>query len=188
MEKLILASASERRSELLGKLKIPFTVITPDVDESVRDQEDPVTYVERVSRDKALSVFENNPDCTVIGADTIVFNEGKILGKPKTPDEAYDMVRSLSGKSHSVITGVTIVKKESGTVSFHVKTEVVFDDVPDEEILSYVKTSEPYDKAGGYAIQGAAGKYIKSIIGCYYNVMGFPLNEIYRHLLTLNIS
>ncbi|MBN2853810.1 MAG: septum formation inhibitor Maf [Clostridia bacterium] len=188
MGKLILASGSKRRIELLHKLDIPFEVIVPDVDESVYENEDPFDYVTRVSRDKAYSVFKCHSDCAVISADTIVFN-GKILGKPKDREEAYQMIRSLSGKSHNVITGVTMIEKRSGEVhSFHVITEVIFDTIPDDDILSYIQTDEPYDKAGGYAIQGTAGKFIRRINGCYYNVMGFPLNEIYRRMMTLNIS
>jgi len=187
LRELILASSSPRRAQLIKLLNIPYKIIIPNnVDESILVKENHIDYVLRISKEKSESIYNDN--FVVISADTIVFN-GEILGKPKNKVEAYNMIKSLSGKTHSVITGVTIIDQLTTKKSnFYVETKVTFDKVPEKEIHNYVESKEPYDKAGGYAIQGEAFKFIKSINGCYYNVMGFPLYEIYKHLKKFDIS
>ena len=184
MKKLILASKSPRRHEILEILKIPFKVEVPIIDETPFLNEDPYKYVIRISNEKATSVYNSNP---VIAADTIVYYK-RIYGKPKDKQQAYRMIKDLSGKTHKVITGVTIIDENNNKDSFYVITKVAFDKIKETEILNYINLKEPYDKAGGYAIQGEAAKFIKEIKGCYYNVMGFPINEIYKRLKRMNIS
>ncbi|MCK5811804.1 MAG: septum formation protein Maf [Clostridiales bacterium] len=182
MEHLILASGSPRRQELLNKLHIPFSIVIPSIDETPLIGENELDYVRRMAKSKADVVKKQYPGHLVIGADTIVYN-GKILGKPANKEQAYDMISQLQGKTHSVLTGVSMGVNQMET--FVVKTLVTFVKMSDTEIMTYVKSREPYDKAGGYAIQGEASKYIKSINGCYYNVMGFPLSLINAQLKKL---
>lgn len=188
MRKLILASSSPRRAQLIKLLSMSYNIIAPNIDETALINENHIEYVLRISKEKAESIYSDRNDFLVIGADTIVFN-GKILGKPKDKFHAYNMIKNLSGKTHSVITGVTILDNLTAKKSiFYVETKVTFDRISKEEINKYVESNEPYDKAGGYAIQGDAFKFIKSINGCYYNVMGFPLYEIYKNLKKFDIS
>ncbi len=182
MEHLILASGSPRRQELLNKLHIPFSIVIPSVDEIPFVGENYLDYVKRMAKNKANAVKKQYPGHLVIGADTIVYN-GRILGKPANKEQAYDMLSQLQGKTHSVLTGVTMGINSMET--FVVKTLVTFYTISKKEMLDYVDSEEPYDKAGGYAIQGEAGKFIKSINGCYYNVMGFPLSKINEQLKKL---
>ncbi len=179
MEHLILASGSPRRQELLNKLHIPFSIVIPSIDETPLFGENHLDYVRRMAKSKANIVKKQYPGHLIIGADTIVYN-GKILGKPENKEQAYDMISQLQGKTHSVLTGVSMGIDYMET--FVVKTLVTFVKISEIEILTYIESNEPYDKAGGYAIQGEAGKYIKSINGCYYNVMGFPLSLINEQL------
>jgi len=184
LKTLVLVSKSPRRQEILKRLNIPFDIIEPIVDETPLAKENPYKYVIRISKLKAEYAFS---DKAVIAADTIVYKK-RIYGKPRNEKEAFEMIKRLSGKKHKVITGVTIINKEGVRTSFYVQTKVVFDKIGDKQIKEYIKTKESYDKAGGYAIQGEAAKFIKKINGCYYNVMGFPLNKINKMLLKMNIS
>ncbi len=179
MEHLILASGSPRRQELLNKLHIPFSIVIPSIDEIPLVGENYLDYVQRMAKNKAKAIRDKYPGHLIIGADTIVYN-GRILGKPDNKEQAYDMLSQLQGKTHSVLTGVTMGINSMET--FVVKTLVTFYTISKKEMLDYVDCEEPYDKAGGYAIQGEAGKFIKSINGCYYNVMGFPLSMINEQL------
>ena len=175
----ILASASPRRRELLGELIRDFEVIPSEVDEKLLDGESPEVHVLRLSREKALEVSRGNPGRWVLGADTVVIIDGEILGKPETPGEAERMLGMLSGRTHRVITGFAIVKGDEGViVNDAVESSVIFKDISRDEMDWYIRTSEPYDKAGGYAVQGKASFFIKEIRGSHTNVIGLPLCEV----------
>ena len=172
---IILASKSPRRKEILTIAGIKFGVITADVDENI-DEVNPERLVERLSFLKSSAVAENHPDALVIGCDTVVAINGEILGKPRDKADARRMLSLLSNNCHSVYSGVTVFYKGE-SFTFVEKTDVFFSLMTDIDIENYISTSEPYDKAGGYAIQGYTARYINKIQGCYYNVMGFPLNR-----------
>jgi len=175
----ILASASPRRRELLGALISDFEIIPSDIDEKPLDGESPEAHVLRLSSEKALEVSRENPGRWILGADTVVIIDGKILGKPDTPGEAERMLGMLSGRTHRVITGFAIMKGDEGvTVNDTVESSVIFKDISRDEMDWYIRTSEPYDKAGGYAVQGKASFFIKEIRGSYTNVIGLPLCEV----------
>ena len=179
--KLILASGSPRRKELLATLNMPFEVIVSDFDEKIDTRKPLVEEIKRLSYGKACSVFENNKDVIVIGADTIVTIENKVLGKPKDKEDAKRMLKELSNNVHTVITGVTIISSEK-CETFASSNKVYFDDLSNEEIEEYIATLEPMDKAGAYAIQGLGSKFIKKIEGDYYAIVGLPINQIYKKL------
>lgn len=179
MATFILASASPRRKELLELVGLSFEVIPGDVDEAFREGEAPKDHVLRLSREKALAVSAGRPGAWVLGADTIVLINGDVLGKPRTKDEAKGMLEKLNGRAHRVMTGFTILKKETGVaVSEAVESTVVFKDMLPEEIEWYAATEEPYDKAGGYAVQGRGASLIREVRGSYTNVVGLPLCEV----------
>ncbi len=179
--KIILASASPRRQELLKLITDEFEVITADVDESFDSSKAPEQIVMLLSEKKASAVAENYPDCTVIGADTVVVSEGKILGKPKSEEDSFSMLSSLSGKTHQVLTGVTVIKNGEKDI-FYVSSDVKFFDLTDEEILAYIKTGEPADKAGSYGIQGKGSFLVEKINGDYFNIVGLPIAQLKKHL------
>ena len=180
MTQLILASTSSRRQEILKKANIPFVILPPDMNEEAYDKSDPKSMVCELAKNKALSVLNKvNDDDIVLGVDTIVYIDNVVLGKPADRADAKKMMQMLSGRKHSVISGVCLIGKNGFIKNFHVETEVVFNKLDENEIEDYINTDEPYDKAGGYAIQGLASKFIAGINGCYYNVMGLPLSEIY---------
>jgi septum formation protein len=179
IHKFILASASPRRKELLELVGLEFEVVPGDVDEDFHETETPRDHVMRLSREKALAVSAIYPDAWVLGADTIVLVNGEILGKPRTKDEAREMLRKLSGRSHRVLSGFTVLKKTGGAVfTDAVESMVVFKNLSADEIEWYVGTDEPYDKAGGYAAQGMGASLIREIRGSYTNVVGLPLCEV----------
>ena len=185
--KIILASKSPRRKEILENLELDFEIITADTNEDSQIS-DPQKLVEELAFRKAdavknLLISENkySSDLAIIGCDTVVANGDDILGKPKDRKDAGLMLKSLSGKKHRVISGLAILKGEKTFVSNEV-TEVLFDNLSEEEIENYVKTGESDDKAGGYAVQGLASKFIKGINGCYFNVVGLPVNLFYNAL------
>lgn len=190
MEKsIVLASGSPRRRELLTMLFDEFEVIVSDCEETVTSQE-PEKVTEELALQKAEAVAGNllcrTDPVIVIGADTVVSIDGKILGKPVDQQQAVDMLRMLSGKCHNVSTGVALVGVEDGrqiwVKSFSGTTEVRVAELTEEEINSYVNTSEPYDKAGAYGIQGKFGKHIQGIKGDYNNVVGLPVHRLYQEL------
>ena len=181
MKEIILASASPRRRELLALAGVDFTVQTADVEEETAPGLTPAETVKQLAEIKAAAVAEKNPSCTVIGADTVVASEGKILGKPKTREEAYEMLGSLSGKTHHVYTGVCIMNGEEKTV-FAEETAVTFYELSDDEIYSYVDTGDCYDKAGAYGIQSGGCTLVKKIDGDYFNVVGLPVARLVRGL------
>lgn len=179
IRKLILASASPRRKELLELAGLDFDVVPGDVDEAFHERETPRDHVMRLSREKALAVSEGHPEAWVLGADTIVLVDGEVLGKPQSKNEARAMLRKLSGRAHRVLSGFTILRKAGGTVfTDAVESLVVFKDLSADEIEWYAGTDEPYDKAGGYAAQGMGASLIREIRGSYTNVVGLPLCEV----------
>lgn len=176
---LVLASKSPRRKELLSLITEDFVIKTADVDESLPNNIKPDKAVEYLSRIKA-EPFDNGED-TVIGADTVVAVDGIILGKPKNRDDAYNMLKLLSGKYHSVFTGVTVISPQK-IITFSVETKVKFFDLTDNEIKAYINTSEPFDKAGGYGIQGKGCLLVERIEGDYFNVVGLPVSALNKVL------
>ncbi len=184
---VILASASPRRIELIKKITDDFTVIPSSADESI-DNNVPTDEIPLIlSSRKALSIAKDHKDSVVIGCDTVVIANNEVLGKPKDKDDARRMISMLSGISHKVITGVTVIK-DKNTISFSETTVVRFRPLTEQEIEEYISCDEPYDKAGGYAVQGIAGKFVEELIGDYYNVVGFPVNRIRTTLQSIGIK
>jgi septum formation protein len=174
---LILASASPRRRELLAQAGFTFDVAPADVPEIRKPGEDPIRFVTRLAREKAEAVISREdvpPDALILGADTIVLLDEEVLGKPRDPADAARMLRLLSGRTHQVITGVCLAKGRERQRAAEV-TFVRFTTLSDQEIEEYVATGEPLDKAGAYAIQGYASRWVPRIHGCYFNVVGLPL-------------
>lgn len=177
---LILASASPRRKALLSLFGIPFTVRAADIDETMDPEKPPFDEVARVSRSKALAVSRGEEDI-VIAADTIVVCQGKVLGKPHSEKEAAAMLRLLSGRDHQVMTGCTILFGDRAE-TFTEVTSLHFRPLSEKEILKYVQSGEPMDKAGSYGIQGGAALFCEKLEGDYYNVMGLPVCRLYETL------
>ena len=171
---LILASRSPRRSELLTAAGISFEVLAADIDETPLPNESPKAYVERLAIEKATAVLRLRPNARVLGADTTVTIDGEILAKPENPADATRMLRLLSGRVHDVHTGVAVVRA-SGCTSAVDTTRVWFEPMTDEDIAWYVASGEPVDRAGAYAIQGLASRFIGRIEGSYSNVVGLPV-------------
>lgn len=178
---LILASASPRRKELISLISKEVKIYPADVDESFDSSFDAETVPEMLSVRKAKAVAELFPEDTVIGSDTSVIIDGKILGKPKDEEDAKNMLRLLSGNTHKVITGCAIFKN-GRSLSFSETTEVIFYPLTEKEISDYVLTREPMDKAGAYGIQGYGSLLIKEIKGDYFNVVGLPVSKLSRIL------
>lgn len=177
---LVLASQSPRRSEILRAAGFDFTVRAVAVDESVLAGERPPDYVQRLAEMKARAI-EATDEETVLGADTTVVIEDEILGKPEDDDDARRMLRRLAGRRHEVLTGICLRRESRVTIDCG-RTAVWFSPMSEAEIEEYVASGEPMDKAGGYAIQGLASKFVERIDGCYFNVMGLPLSLVYRKL------
>jgi septum formation protein len=179
--KLILASASPRRAEILRTVGWPFAALAVDIDESRRSGEEAPTYVERVARAKADAAALRAPGSTILGADTVVVIENEVLGKPLDDEDARRMLRLLRDRWHQVLTGVALVNGETGSSKVaHEVTEVRFAEMSEDEINWYVATGEPQDKAGAYAIQGQGARFIKEIRGDYFNVVGLPVRLLYN--------
>ncbi len=181
MSRLVLASASPRRRELMTLAGFDFEVITADVDEVLDPSLAPCELVMSLSFQKASAVAAENTDATVIGADTVVVLEGKVLGKPHSESEAVQMLRSLSGNTHEVYTGVCIIKGDK-VHKFYECTKVTFWPLEDELIAEYVASKDPMDKAGSYGIQGKGCVLVKGIEGDYFNVVGFPVSRFCREM------
>jgi len=171
---LILASRSPRRSELLNAAGIAFEILAADIDETPHAHESPVAYVERLATEKARAVLALRPDARVLGADTTVTIDGEILGKPADDADARRMLRLLNGRMHEVHTGVAIVSR-AGVRAAVDTTRVWFNAMTDDDIAWYIATGEPVDRAGAYAIQGFASRFIGRIEGSYSNVVGLPV-------------
>lgn len=184
MQTLILASSSPRRKELLENLKLPFEVFSSDVDESYNPELTPEEIVMELALRKAKFVAEKHPSAYVIGSDTVVVADGQVLGKPENTDEAVSTLKSLSGRTHAVYTGVSIFTPTEH-IEFYEKTDVVFWDLTDDEINGYVATGEPFDKAGAYGIQGFGSMLVKKINGDYFSVVGLPVSKTVRMLKKL---
>jgi len=182
--KIILASASPRRREILNQVGISFTVCVSGAAEELFSGS-PAEIVQALAAKKAEEVWRENPEALVIGADTVVVCDGKILGKPKERQDAAAMLKSLCGHTHEVFTGVAIRCQEE-QFEFFERTEVVIGKLSEEEMEAYLDTPEPYDKAGAYGIQGSFAKYITEIHGDFYNVMGLPISHLYRELKKRN--
>jgi septum formation protein len=183
---IVLASASPRRSELIDLARITSVVVPADKCEEPLAGEDPEEHVMRLSREKAQAVSETTAGRFFIGADTVVVLDDRIMGKPADEEQAFEMLLALSGRSHQVITGITVVDRETGVcLSRGVRTEVIFKDLTDQEIRDYIASGCPMDKAGAYAIQGGAVHFIRSINGSYTNVIGLPMTELYELLQEL---
>lgn len=182
MKKIILASNSPRRREILGKF-INFEAVTAEVEEDNDFYKSPQTLVMALAFEKANSVAAKHEDAIVIGADTVVEIEGEILGKPKSRDDAKRMMERLSGKPHKVITGFAIIDLSSDKkyMDYEV-TEVTFKDISADEIENYLNKAEYMDKAGAYGIQGDAALFVDKIKGDYLNIVGFPISKIYTVL------
>ena len=193
MEKksIILASGSPRRKELLLQIGIVPEIIVSHVEEKITSDV-PAEVVMSLAEQKAVDVAKNMPEGKVIlGSDTVVAADGKSLGKPKSHEEAYEMIRSLVGRSHQVYTGVCIVKKGAAdgkdtVVSFYDETDVQVSGMTEAEIREYADSEEPMDKAGAYAVQGFFARYIEGLRGSYANVMGLPVHLVYRKLKELD--
>ncbi|SDI70390.1 Maf family protein [Alteribacillus bidgolensis] len=186
MPSLLLASQSPRRKELLEQSGFSFHTQVSNASEEVDPGVPPSKTVEELALRKAEKVFSQNENETVLGADTIVVSDNTILGKPADEKEAREMLRKLSNHSHHVYSGTAILSKDVRKV-FHVKTEVVFYQLQEDLIESYLKTEEPYDKAGAYGIQGKGRLFVKAIHGDYFNVVGLPIARVARELEACNI-
>ena len=187
MARIILASSSPRRKELLQQLGWDFEIYSPDIDESVREREIVEHYVERLARDKAQAVLNQYPEAIVIAADTSLSFAGKIIGKPESKQHAFEIWSALSGQWHDVYSGVCVASR-SKVLSTVVRTQVEFQCLSHVEMEKYWATGEPVGKAGAYAIQGIAAQYIPQIQGSYSNVVGLPLYETVQLLESVRAS
>jgi septum formation protein len=188
--RLILASSSPRRAEVLRNAGFVFEIRPADVDETRRPHEAAEDYVRRVAQAKARAIAEparaDRERAIVIAADTIVLAEGQILGKPRDAEDARRMLRLFSGKTHEVLTALSVIDVPAAKEALHVeKTRVEFLKMSEEEIETYIQTGEPLDKAGAYGIQGIAGRFATRIEGCYFNVLGLPLSRLWTTLQSL---
>ncbi len=181
MSRFILASKSPRRQELIGYILSDHEVIVSDVEEILPEGIAPEAVPAYLAGIKAQAVAAEHPDDVVIGADTVVILDGDVLGKPKDQDDAFRMLRALSGKAHTVITGCAIIQNGEMT-TFADHTRVEFYPLSDREILDYIATGEPFDKAGAYGIQGKGSVLVKRIEGDFFNVMGLPVARLKREM------
>ncbi|MEM2136847.1 MAG: nucleoside triphosphate pyrophosphatase [Candidatus Methanomethylicia archaeon] len=184
---LILVSTSPRRIEILRKFKFKFTTIKPNVAEKIL--EDPIRTVEENSKNKVLASIDSNIIGLYMGVDTVICIDNEIIGKPKSFEDAYVILRKLSGRVHKVISGIYLHDNGKGLSNFkYVETMVAFRDLSDEEINWYISTGEPMDAAGGYKIQGLGAVLINWINGDYYNVIGLPITKIYLMIRELGYN
>lgn len=184
LNRFILASQSPRRADLLKFIIKDFTIQVSESEEIIDPRLNSQQLVMELAKEKALEVSLNNKDAYVLGFDTLVILDGQPLGKPKDKKDAFNMLKSLSGRSHLVVTGCAIIKGDY-VDKFSDEAVVTFNKVTDEEINEYLETGEPFDKAGAYGIQGYGARYIKEIKGDYYSVMGMPLQKLYNKLRRL---
>jgi septum formation protein len=179
---LVLASASPRRRQLLADAGVEFEIIESGIDEQRRPGESGPDFARRMACEKALAVSFRRPDALVLGADTIVEIDSEILGKPHDPPEARTMLRKLSGRAHQVLTGFALARAGQIVESAVIESGVMFRKLSRAEVERYIATNEPYDKAGGYAIQGDARDFIAAVEGSTANVMGLPIDEVLEAL------
>ena len=181
--KVILASASPRRKEILQNTKLNFDIQKSDIEEVILENESPEDMVVRLAYEKAFDVAKRNTDRLVIGADTIVALDNEVLGKPKDQNEAYQMIKRLSNKTHKVITGISLINlKENKIIKDYVVSFVTFKDLSEDSIKDYINTNESLDKAGAYGIQGYFAKYIREIQGEYTTIVGLPVGRLWHEL------
>jgi septum formation protein len=181
--RLVLASKSPRRAELLRRMGFVFDIVEPGIEENVPERGNPEDLVATLSAAKAEAVLSEVRDGWVVGADTIVVLDGEILEKPASPPQAAEMLGRLSGRTHTVFTGFTLIHAASGKrLSDVERTAVTFRSIEEWEIADYVSTGSPMDKAGAYGIQDRSGLFVDRIEGCFYNVVGFPLTRFYEAL------
>ena len=177
--KVILASASPRRKEILQNTKLDFDIQKSDIEEVILENESPEDMVVRLAYEKAFDVAKRNTDRLVIGADTIVALDNEVLGKPKDQNEAYQMIKRLSNKTHKVITGISLINlKENKIIKDYVVSFVTFKDLSEDSIKDYINTNESLDKAGAYGIQGYGALLVKNIQGDYFNIVGLPISKL----------
>ena len=188
--KLILASQSPRRKQILTRLNIPFGIIVSDVDESIFSSDgSPAGYAQELASIKCEDVSRNYTDYLVVGADTIVILDGNIMGKPSDKQDAMNMLQILSGDTHEVITAISIQYVQKNIIhTFFESTNVTFRQIPESHILTYVDSESPYDKAGSYGIQDWSAIFVEKINGCYDNVVGFPLSRFVFELKKIGIN
>jgi septum formation protein len=185
---ILLASGSPRRSELLSQAGIDFRVVVTDVDETRQGGESPESFVKRLAAEKALAgLHMSQTEMPVLGADTVVLLDDRILGKPASRQDAADMLRMMSNRGHQVLTAVALANAHEHVEVVLNSTRVVFDELPESFISWYTGTNEPMDKAGAYAIQGSAGQFISRVEGSYSGVMGLPLYETSKLLRVAGI-
>ena len=184
---IILASKSPRRRELLQLVGLDFSVVPSNADESAILEDDPAMLVRRLASVKCEAVKSARSDCLVIGADTIVVYDGQVIGKPTDAHDAKRILRLLSGKTHTVYSGLCVMTDEKKLVC-HDTTYVTFADLSDEVIDAYVATGDPLDKAGAYGIQGMFGMFVERIDGNYFNVIGMPLPRLYELMLSAGVD
>ena len=186
LKSIILASASPRRKQLLTQIGFDFSVVPSTIEEDLSLPLPPEAFTEHWARKKAKNVAENYPDSLIIGADTVVVLNGEIMGKPINEKDSVLMLRSLSGTTHEVITGVSLLLLESEIdITFNERTLVSFNTLNKNDILKYIHNYNPYDKAGSYGIQDGFSIHIHKVQGCYYNVMGLPVSSFYTHYRAL---
>lgn len=189
MKKIILASSSPRRKELLKKAGLKFKIVPSSFNEEIKQNLTPVKLVKSLSLQKAKNVAKKEKNAIIIAADTIVLFNNQIIGKPKNKTHARQILQKLSGKAHLVITAFTIINSvDNKTVTRAVKTTVYMKKMTDKEIDDYINTKEPLDKAGGYGIQGLGGKFIAKIKGDYFNVVGLPLPALIKSLKEFGVK
>jgi len=177
----ILASSSPRRKKILEQIRFEFSVVPSNINEDFKIGLPPEAFTEHWAREKAKDVAKDHPQSLVIGADTVVILDGKILGKPKDNKSSKKMLLSLSGRTHEVITGVSLININSKLdITFNERTFVSINTLSNEHIYNYINSYKPYDKAGSYGIQDGFSVHIEKIRGCYYNVMGFPVSKFYN--------
>jgi len=179
--KLILASQSPRRREMLTLMGLKFEIIVSDVEEIAPPNAGPGELVEQLALQKAQAVFMHHPEDCVVGSDTIVYIDGQIIGKPKDEADAFRILSTLQGRQHTVYTGVAVLSPKGQDIR-HATTKVTFAPMSEEEIRWYISTGEPLDKAGAYGIQGPGGMFVEKVEGNYFTVIGMPLPVLYRML------
>jgi septum formation protein len=189
MKRIILASTSPRRKEILENIKLNFEIVPSPYEEDMSLPLTPTELVKELSKGKASAVASNYTDAVVIGADTIVAHGEKVLGKPKSVEQAKEMLKMLSGTTHSVITGLTVIDTATGTMyNEAIETKISLKELSDKEIDAYIATGEPMDKAGSYAIQGFAALFVTKIEGDYFGVMGLPVSRLGEILKQIGID
>jgi septum formation protein len=187
MQKIILASQSPRRKKILEQVGLNFDVVVSDFDETKIRFKTPQEMVERLSLEKARIIAKKHPNTIIIGADTTVIFKSEIIGKPKSKADAFRILRLLSGNTHEIVTGFTVIKG-SKSITKHVVSKVKFKKLTEDEIEAYVATGEPMDKAGGYGIQERGGLFMENITGDYFNVVGLPIFAVAKALKEFGVD